>query len=277
MSERAPALTLTAESAGEAPGRSRLTGKRILVVGGGQRVFDAASDPIGNGRAMSMLVAREGARVAVGDAVKEAAQATLDRITAEGGAGIAVQGDVRSEADVRRMFDEAIAAFGGLDGVIFNVGTFGGTGLDIPLEEWDNIIAINLRGALLVGREALKRLEPRGSIVLTSSIAGFKPGSQMIAYDASKAGLGAIMRQLAMTGAARDIRVNIVVPGLVDTPNGRTAGAGRASRGKGEALPFRRQATGWEIAYAALFFLSDESAYVTAQHLAVDSGLMGMT
>ena len=84
------------------------------------------------------------------------------------------------------------------------------------------------------------------------------------------------MRHLAMEGAKKGIRVNTVVPGQVDTPNGRIAGAGRASRGRGENLPFRRQATAWEIAYATLFFMSGESVYITAQHLAVDSGMMGM-
>lgn len=277
MTDRPAALPLTPESRGDAPGRGRLNGRRILVVGGGQRVFDAASDPIGNGRAMCQLFAREGARVAVADASASAAAATLAQIEAEGGCGVTAVGDVRSEADVSRMFDEATEALGGIDGVVFNVGIFGGLGLDRPLEEWDEIIAVNLRGAMLVGREAIARMDPRGSLVLTSSIAGYKPGSQMVAYDVSKAGLGGVMRFLAQTGAARDIRVNTVIPGLVDTPNGRSAGAGRPTRGKGENLPFRRQATGWEIAYAALFFMSNESSYVTAQHLAVDSGLMGMT
>jgi NAD(P)-dependent dehydrogenase (short-subunit alcohol dehydrogenase family) len=276
MSERPPPLPLTAESLGEAPGRGRLAGRRILVVGGGQRVFDAATDPIGNGRAMCLLYAREGARVAIADANLASAEATLARIRDERGGGLAVQADVRCEADVARMFDAAVAELGGLDGVVFNVGTFGGTGLRRDLAEWNDILDINLRGAMLVGREALERLEPGGSLVLISSIAGFKPGSQMVAYDVSKAGLSGLMRFLAQAGAARDIRVNTVVPGLVDTPNGRTAGAGRPSRGRGETLPFRRQATAWEIAYATLFFMSNESAYVTAQQLAVDSGLMGM-
>ena len=97
-----------------------------------------------------------------------------------------------------------------------------------------------------------------------------------MAYDTSKAALGALMRHLAMEGARRGIRVNIVAPGQVDTPNGRLAGAGRPSRGRGENLPFRRQATAWEIAYATLFFMSGESVYVTAQTLGVDSGMMGM-
>lgn len=277
MKERTPPLPLTPESQGKAPGRNRLEGRRILIVGGGQRIFDVETDPVGNGRAMSLLYGREGAQVAVADINLESAATTLSRIREEGGDGVAIQADVRSGADVIRMFDEAISKLGGLDGVVFNVGTFGSVGLQAPLDEWDNIIAINLRGAMLVGREALSKMEPRGSLVLISSVAGFKPGSKMIAYDASKAGLNGIMRYLAQEGASKDIRVNSVVPGLVDTPNGRTAGAGRKSRGAGEGLPFRRQATGWEIAYGTLFFMSNESAYVTAQHLAVDSGILGMS
>jgi NAD(P)-dependent dehydrogenase (short-subunit alcohol dehydrogenase family) len=267
----------SAESLGEAPGRGRLAGQRILVVGGGQRTFDAATDPIGNGRAMCLLYAREGARVAVADVNLDSARDTLARLEDEGGSGVAVRGDVTSEADIARLFAEAEAALGGLDGVVFNVGMFGGTGLrGFDLEEWDRILAINLRGAMLTGREALERMRDGGSLVFISSIAAFRPGSQLVAYDASKAALGGLMRHLAMEGARRNIRVNTVVPGQVDTPNGRIAGAGRASRGRGENLPFRRQSTAWEIAYATLFFLSGESVYVTAQHLAVDSGLMGM-
>jgi NAD(P)-dependent dehydrogenase (short-subunit alcohol dehydrogenase family) len=270
-------LPLSAESKGEAPGRGRLVGRRILVIGGGQRTFDAATDPIGNGRAMCLLFAREGARVAVADANLGSAKDTLARIEADQGAGLAIQADVRREIDMARMMDEAIAGLGGVDGVVYNVGMFGGTGLrGFDLDEWDRIHAINLRGAMLAGREAVERMDRGGSIVLISSIAAFRPGSQLVAYDTSKAALGGLMRHLAMEGARRHIRVNTVVPGQVDTPNGRIAGAGRASRGRGENLPFRRQASAWDIAYATLFFISSESVYVTAQNLAVDSGLMGM-
>ena len=83
------------------------------------------------------------------------------------------------------------------------------------------------------------------------------------------------MRHVAREGAARGVRANIVAPGLVDTPLGRVASAGRPSRAR-SATPFGRQATAWEIAYAALFLISDESVYVTAQLLAVDAGITGM-
>jgi NAD(P)-dependent dehydrogenase (short-subunit alcohol dehydrogenase family) len=248
----------------------------VLVVGGGQRIFDAATDPVGNGRAMSLLFAREGAQVAVADVNLASAEDTVSRITAEGGRAFAIAADVTREADVKRMIDEAKAAMGGLDGMVLNVGTFGGTGLDgVSAEEWNRIYDVNVRGPMLACREALPKFENGGSIVFISSIAALRAGSQMAVYDSSKAALGGLMRNIAHVGARRGIRVNLVYPGLVDTPNGRTAGAGRPSRGKGN-IPFGRQATAWEVAYAVLFFMSEESAYVTAQTLAVDSGLSGM-
>ncbi len=266
----------SAESMGNAPGRGRLTGRRILIVGGGQRIFDAATDPIGNGRAMSLLCAREGAQVAVADLNRASAQATVDRISAEGGHAFAIEADISVEADVRRMLQEAHGAMRGLDGMVLNVGIFGEIGLDgVSAEQWSRIYDVNVRGPMLCCREALKVFESGGAIVFISSIAALKAGSQMAVYDSSKAALGGLMRNIAHLGSHRGIRANLVYPGLVDTPNGRSAGAGRPSRGKGR-VPFGRQATAWEIAYAVLFFLSDESVYITAQTLAVDSGLSGM-
>ncbi|WP_050387002.1 SDR family NAD(P)-dependent oxidoreductase [Bradyrhizobium pachyrhizi] len=267
---------LSAESSGAAPGRERLNGRRILVVGGGQRVFDAATDPIGNGRAMSLLFAREGAHVAVADLNRASAEDTVARIAADGGRAFAIAADVTKEADVIRMIDEAHRTMGGLDGMVLNIGTFGKTGLDnVSAEEWNKIYDVNVRGPMLCCRAALPKFEDGGSIVFISSIAALKAGSQMAVYDSSKAALGGLMRNIAHAGARRGIRANLVYPGLVDTPNGREAGAGRPLRGKGH-IPFGRQATAWEIAYAVLFFMSDESVYVTAQTLAVDSGLSGL-
>jgi NAD(P)-dependent dehydrogenase (short-subunit alcohol dehydrogenase family) len=266
----------SAESLGEAPGRARLAGRRILVVGGGQRVFDPATDPIGNGRAMCMLFAREGAQVAVADINAASAEETARRIAGEGGKACAIEADVTIEADVQRMIGTAHRAMGGLDGLVLNIGIFGKTGLDaVSPEEWNAIYDVNVRGPMLCCREALRKLADGASIVFISSIAALKAGSQMAAYDSSKAALGGLMRNIAHVGARRGIRVNLVYPGLVDTPNGRSAGAGRPSRGKART-PFGRQATAWEIAYAVLFFMSEESVYVTAQTLAVDSGLSGL-
>jgi NAD(P)-dependent dehydrogenase (short-subunit alcohol dehydrogenase family) len=268
----------SAESEGRAPGRGRLTGRRILIVGGGQQVVDAATDPVGNGRAMSILFAREGARVAVADRSREAAEATCALIRAEGGEALVIEADIAREADVARMVEEAAAGLGGLDGLVLNVGIgVGGLGLAaVRSEDWDRVLAVNLRGPMLCCREALPRLENGASIVFISSIAGLVAGSRLPAYDASKAALGGLMRHVALEGGRRGIRANIVAPGLVDTPLGRRATQGRPSRGR-TPVPFGRQATGWEIAYAALFLTSGESVYITAQTLAVDSGMTGIS
>jgi NAD(P)-dependent dehydrogenase (short-subunit alcohol dehydrogenase family) len=252
---------LSAESTGEAPGRGRLQGRRILVVGGGQRTFDAATDPVGNGRAMSLLFAREGAHVAVADIHRASADDTVGRITAEGGRAFSIEADIAREADVNRMIDEAIDGLGGLDGV--------------DLREWNDTLAVNLSGPMLCCRKALKHLADGASVVFISSIAGLRSGSRLIAYDTSKAALGGLMRNVAKEGARRGIRANIICPGLVDTPLGRHTSAGRPSR-SAAGVPFGRMATGWEIAYAALFFMSEESVYVNAQTLAVDSGITGL-
>ena len=267
---------LSKESEGHATGRGRLKGRRILIVGGGQRIFDAATDPTGNGRAMSILCGREGAHVAVADVNQTAAEHTVMRITAEGGRAFTIQADVTRESDVARMIEEAQRTMGGLDGMVLNVGTFGKIGLDgVSAEEWNHIYDVNVRGPMFCCREALDKFESGGSIVFISSIAALKAGSQMAVYDSSKAALGGLMRNIAHLGARRGIRANLVYPGLVDTPNGRAAGADRPSRAKANT-PFGRQATAWEIAYAVLFFLSDESVYITAQTLAVDAGLSGL-
>jgi len=264
----------SAESDGRAPGRGRLTGRRILVVGAGQRIVDAATDPVGNGRAMSLLFAREGAAVAVADRSRPAAQATADLIANEGGKAHVIEADITREDDIRRMVVEAVQALGGLDGLVLNVGVgVGGLGLARATpDDWDATLAANLRGPMLCCREALPVMAEGGSIVFISSIAGLKPGSRLPAYDASKAALGGLMRHVAFEGKRKGVRANIVAPGLVDTPLGRVASQGRPSRGR-TPTPFGRQATGWEVAYAALFFMSDESVYVTGQTMAVDAGM----
>ncbi|RYF89358.1 MAG: SDR family NAD(P)-dependent oxidoreductase, partial [Caulobacteraceae bacterium] len=106
---------LAAESEGLAPGRGRLKGRRVLVVGGGQRVVDAATDPVGNGRAMSLLFAREGAQVAVADRDEASAAETVRLIEAEGGSAFAIAADISHESDVAEMMATAVRGLGGLD------------------------------------------------------------------------------------------------------------------------------------------------------------------
>jgi NAD(P)-dependent dehydrogenase (short-subunit alcohol dehydrogenase family) len=272
--ERTPALP--AESQGAAPGRGRLVERRILVVGAGQNDYGETDPPIGNGRAMAILFAREGARVAVADRDRPSADATVARIRGAAGHAVAVFADMVSPGDPEAMVREAHGALGGLDGVVYNVGIADRHGLDGATPDgWDRVLAVNLRGAMLTARAALPVLADGASIVFTSSVAGLKPGSRIPAYDASKAALGGLMRHVAFEGAARAIRANIVAPGLMDTSIGRAASRGRPSRAA-TPIPLGRQGTGWETAYAALFLLSNEAAYITGQTLIVDGGLTAL-
>jgi NAD(P)-dependent dehydrogenase (short-subunit alcohol dehydrogenase family) len=273
MSESQYVRPLSAESRGEAPGRARLIGRRVLVVGGGQRVFDAASDPIGNGRAMCRLFAREGAQVAVADVDLASAAQTVAQIEHEGGRAVAIHADVRSEEHVKRMVTTARERLNGLDALVVNVGVgIGALGLrNLALDDWNATIDINLRGPMLCCREALDALEAGSAIVLISSTAALKASTRHVGYDASKAALAGLMRNVALESAPRGIRINTICPGLVDTPMGRAASANRPARDQTK-LPFGRMATAWEVAYAALFLIADESVYVNAQTLVVDSG-----
>ncbi|MCE9521932.1 MAG: SDR family oxidoreductase [Alphaproteobacteria bacterium] len=264
---------MAAESRGEAPGRGRLTGRRILVVGGGQDDRGQDDAPVGNGRAMSVLFAREGARVAVADRNIQSAEATV----ALSMNGVAIAANVAMPDDIVAMVGGAAAKLGGLDGLVYNVGI--GVGdpwlAGATAESWDKVFAVNLRGAMLTLKAALPVLADGSSVVLISSIASMKPGSRLPAYDASKAALTGLMRHAGIEGERRGIRVNIIAPGLMDTSIGREATRGRPGRAK-TPVPLGRQGTGWETAYAALFLMSDEAAYITGQTLAVDGGMTGL-
>ncbi len=264
---------LPAESRGEVSGRGRLVGRRILVVGAGTRPCTDADAPVGNGRAIAVLAAREGAAVACADVDAESVRETAEWVGREGQRGVVLVGDVADVANCARLVTEAREQLGGLDGLVCNVGIGAGAGLEgTSAETWDLTFAINLRSHFLLSRAALPHLPDGGSVVFISSVAGLVPGSLIPAYDASKAGLFGLARHVALEGAAGNVRANVVVPGLIDTPLGRWATRGRPSRGR-TPVPLGRQGTGWEIAYATVFLLSQEAAYITGQMLVVDGGL----
>lgn len=264
---------LSPETRGTAPGRGRLEGRRVLVVGAGTRPSTDPEAPPGNGRAIATLAAREGAAVACVDVSSEAAEQTAASIRAEGGTAVALTADVSADADCRRAVADAIEALGGLDGIVLNVGIAGGsTVTDTTTDEWDATFAVNVRGHFQIVRAALPSLERGASIVFISSTAATAP-SFVASYDASKAAVEGLTRHVASANAAAGIRANAVAPGAVDTPLGRYYAELSGLESLNDlGLPMGRAATAWEVAYAALFLLSHESAYTTGHTLLVDGG-----
>ena len=272
-----PSRSMFPETLGQVAGRGRLQGRRILIIGAGQRVIPEEAPPVGNGRAISVLFAREGAQVVCADISPEAAQGTVDQVRKEGGTAFAEVADVSDVSMIAPLVQRAANAMGGLDGLVLNVGISHGLPLDrITLESWDKEYAVNLRSHMFFAQAALPAMDAGSAIVLMSSLASLRNASRNPAYESSKAAQVSLARAIAVAGESKGIRCNAVLPGLMDTPMGRDATRKRPNRAV--AVPFGRQGTGWEVAYATLYLISHESSYVNGHALLADGGLsIGVT
>jgi len=252
-----------------------LEGRKVLVVGAGTRASDDPDAPVGNGRAISVVVGRAGATVACADIDLDAAAFTAALVEAEGATAHVLGGDVTDADACAGLIEGAVAAMGGVDGLVLNVGIGAGMSMaGTTPKQWDTVFAVNVRAHFLLAGAALGAMREGGSIVFISSIAGLTAGSRMPAYDSSKSALTGLCRQTAAEGARKGIRANIVAPGLIDTPLGRVATGDRPSRAKAP-VPLGRQGSAWEVAEPVVFLLSDAASYITSQLLAVDGGLTG--
>jgi NAD(P)-dependent dehydrogenase (short-subunit alcohol dehydrogenase family) len=249
----------------------RLAGKVAIVTGAGSR-----ADGIGNGRAAAILFAREGAKVLLVDQTKELADATLKMIEKEGGTAAVCVADVTDGDQCRRMVEDAAARWGRLDILDNNVGIGGrGTVVETKLEEWENIMRVNVTGMMLASKHAIPAMVKGGggAIVNISSISALRPRG-LTAYSASKGAVIALTRAMAIDHAAEGVRVNCIAPGPVYTPMVYAAGMNAETRDRRKkASPLQIEGTGWDIGYAALYLCSDEARYVTGVVLPVDGGV----
>jgi NAD(P)-dependent dehydrogenase (short-subunit alcohol dehydrogenase family) len=246
----------------------RLAGKVAIVTGAGSR-----GPGLGNGKAAAILMAREGARVLCVDAEKTRADETVELIRSERGEAYALAADVTRKADCEEMVAEAVGRWGGLNVLHNNVGIESRhTLMDTTEEEWDRVMAVDLKSMLLATQAAVPALERRGgAITCVSSIAALR-GYGRTAYAAAKAGVLGFVVSVAVQLAPKNIRVNAIAPGMVWTPMVEDLGPELRERRR-QASPLGVEGTGWDVGWAAVYLASDEARWVTGQTLVVDGGV----
>lgn len=259
----------------------RLEGKRVVLVGAGQ----SPGRSVGIGRSTALLFAREGAELLLVDRDRDSAEETRARIVEAGGQAVVHVADITDARDCADLADTARSELGGVD-VVFNSVGIVGAGAVVEVEEtvWDMVIETNLKSMWLVAAHLLPvMVEARGgSFIAVSSIAAER-GGNAAAYAVSKAGVNRLVRAIAQQYARYEIRANAIMPGLIDTPMAIDAAAETMGISREELaakrdamVPMSYKGSPDDVAYAALFFASDESRYVSGACLPVDGAVLSM-
>lgn len=261
----------------------RLEGKVALVTGCG-----SSGPGWGNGKAMAVLFAREGAEVYGCDINLDAARETEVIVREEGGAMSVAQCDVTDAGAVEALVQDCIATYGDIDILVNNVGTarLGGV-VEQSLEDWRLVFDINLTSMFLTCKHVIPSMlrKGRGSIVNIGSVAGVRDsGVAYVSYSASKAAVLGFSRSVALEYAKRGIRSNVLMPGLMNTPmvrqpllsladGYREASLEETMAKRDRQCPMGHMGEAWDVAYTALWLASDESKYVTSAEIMVDGGI----
>jgi NAD(P)-dependent dehydrogenase (short-subunit alcohol dehydrogenase family) len=258
----------------------RLKDKVAIVTGAG-----SVGPGWGNGKATAVLFAREGAKVFAIDINLAAAEETKGIIDKEGGECTVHKADVSKSEEVKAMVERCIETYGRIDILHNNVGivVVGGP-VETSEETWDRVSAVNLKSMFLTCKCVLPQMEGQGggAIVNISSIAAIRyTGIPYITYYATKAGILQLTRGIALQYAEKNIRANVILPGLMNTPMIREPLKDAYAGGdiekmleiRSQQCPTKRMGDAWDVAYAALFLASDEAKYITGAQLVVDGGI----
>ncbi|KAI1364617.1 oxidoreductase ucpA [Xylaria arbuscula] len=283
-----------------------LKGKIAVVIGLGQ---SGTGEGWGIGAATAVLLARQGAIIFGGNRTTASATKTKSTIEAEGGTCDVVATDATNSASVKALVDACVAKHGRIDILVASVG-YSAPGCPATMEEdvWDSQMEVNLRSVYLACHHVLPIMENQrepngGAIVCISSIAGMRYiGKPQVAYNTAKAAVNQFVKATAVIYAPRGVRLNAVVPGLMETPytqalakRYQTTTTATESGGEGDQkaredenyaafkqmrdnqVPMGRMGDAWDVANAVLFLVSDEAKYITGQKLVVDGGITSST
>lgn len=246
----------------------RLENKVAIITGGGGDI----------GRTTAVRFAKEGASILVADLELEAGEETVNLIKKAGGKAEFIRTDMSSEEDVKNMVQKAIDIFGKIDILYNNAGVNSDEKKmpDVSLEEWQKVIDVNLTGVFLGMKHTIPRMESGSSIVNTSSIAGIKGQKLVAAYAASKSGVIALTQSASTEFGRKNIRVNAVAPGIIDTNMVEEWKKTDKWPILSTANVLRRIGEVEEVANAVLFLASDEASFITGETIVVDGGTLNI-